>query len=828
MSTAHDFPEVRWQGHWIWTPDDVIEFGFETSGDEQKKRRESTVLFRRSVRLSAAPQHAPARMTADSRYALYINGIELSRGPVRSQPRRMMYDIVDLAPALRPGINVITVIVKNYGRGNSYYIPAVPNTGLGKTGAFVFEANLGDAGWLVSDDSWRTLRCTAWDFDALDDGNVIAMGVPVEVLDARLLPFDWQASSFDDSSWKPAQLLRSIHIGGYARSQPPSDPYGPLHPRTIAQLGGETVTAAQATLQRLHDDVGPAVIMPAQRMIRSLALSSDAAASVTLPIIIERTSPCTRIMIDFGRIVAGAVRLIVRAPAGVVFDLAYPEDLLTGGENGPLAPATGSRYISRGEHDDFETFDVNGLRYVYILVHGVGDPVTIEHIAVHERLYPWTPGADFESSDAAINRMYRAGIRTVELNSHDAFLDCPTREQRAWVGDSVVHQMVHLATNCDWRLAWQYLFLGASPRYDGILPMSVSGDFEAAGGYTIPEWSLHWVHGVYNLYRFSGDAALVKEYMPVVERILRWYAPYQTRAGVIKDLPEWCLMDWGAQFLEDTSSIHTAIWARSLREFAEMATWLEENASRRWAEGLYERAQAGFEMFWDEERGVYVDHIKDGVRRPAVSQIACALAVASGLAPRARWQRIMNTATDSRRLVVRTWTGGDDGGYSMPKLLRQMQGIYEADWDVENEITLAQPFMSYVVHDALAAADMAASIPSLAGRWNEFLHNGYDTFGECWGWGTHVHGWSSTLTRDFIFYTLGVTPATPGYTHARIAPRLGPLTWVRGSVPTPYGLIRVEVEVQGNIVRIESPVPFTLDLPNQPARSFDPGRYKLP
>ena len=164
----------------------------------------------------------------------------------------------------------------------------------------------------------------------------------------------------------------------------------------------------------------------------------------------------------------------------------------------------------------------------------------------------------------------------------------------------------------------------------------------------------------------------------------------------------------------------------------------------------------------------------------------------------------------------------------MPKLLRQMQGIYEADWDVENEITLAQPFMSYVVHDALAAADMAASIPSLAGRWNEFLHNGYDTFGECWGWGTHVHGWSSTLTRDFIFYTLGVTPATPGYTHARIAPRLGPLTWVRGSVPTPYGLIRVEVEVQGNIVRIESPVPFTLDLPNQPARSFDPGRYKLP
>jgi alpha-L-rhamnosidase len=48
------------------------------------------------------------------------------------------------------------------------------------------------------------------------------------------------------------------------------------------------------------------------------------------------------------------------------------------------------------------------------------------------------------------------------------------------VGDSVVHQMVHLATNTDWRLAWQYLNLGNSPRYDGILPMSVGGDIEPA------------------------------------------------------------------------------------------------------------------------------------------------------------------------------------------------------------------------------------------------------------------------------------------------------------------------------------------------------------
>jgi alpha-L-rhamnosidase len=153
---------------------------------------------------------------------------------------------------------------------------------------------------------------------------------------------------------------------------------------------------------------------------------------------------------------------------------------------------------------------------------------------------------------------------TVQLCSHDAFLDCPTREQRAWVGDGVVHQMVHLATNTDWRLAWHFLTQGNSPRSDGILPMSVAGDIEARGGFTIPDWSLHWLHGLYNLYRFSGDQVRVKSLIPTAERILRWYMPYQTADGVLKDVPEWNLVDWSSVSTEDTSAVLTALWARGL------------------------------------------------------------------------------------------------------------------------------------------------------------------------------------------------------------------------------------------------------------------------
>jgi alpha-L-rhamnosidase len=208
-----------------------------------------------------------------------------------------------------------------------------------------------------------------------------------------------------------------------------------------------------------------------------------------------------------------------------------------------------------------------------------------------------------------------------------------------------------------------------------------------------------------------------------------------------------------------------------------------------------------------------------------MSQLAGALAINSGLAPRERWGRIVDTITDPARLVVRSWTGGGAGEYSQEKMQKQLQGIYETDWDAEREIVLAEPFMSYTVHDAVVLAGQADRLPDLYRRWSEFLTDGYDTIGECWGWGTHVHGWSCTPTRDMIFYTLGVTPAEPGYTKARIVPRLGRLAWARGSVPTPHGLISVEVSAKA--VMVDSPVPIVLEFAGRPPRDLPTGRHEL-
>ena len=43
-----------------------------------------------------------------------------------------------------------------------------------------------------------------------------------------------------------------------------------------------------------------------------------------------------------------------------------------------------------------------------------------------------------------------------------------------------------------------------------------------------------------------------------------------------------------------------------------MAGWLEDRGRARWAERLYERIRPGFEIFWDEARGSYADHLVGG------------------------------------------------------------------------------------------------------------------------------------------------------------------------------------------------------------------------
>ena len=434
------------------------------------------------------PAAAPARFTADSRYVLWVNGQEVGRGPARSQPARHRYDEYDLAPYLVEGTNVVAVLMTYYGHATSFWQPAA--AGSSSDAVLVFEAWLGDPevhGELVSE---RAGGCSAAPPGrCLPTPAAPLEGVPVEVCDARELPVGWHQRRFDDSGWAAAAVVTARHMGGLAESRPPTYPFGRLLPRGISSRSA-TRARPPPSLDSLEPSRArwttrspgpPGAGGAGRRPARDPATAELPATFDVGPGRVQHLA------VDFGRIVAGFVELDVDAPAGTIVELHYREKALAAGARPCRTelsdPATGARYVARRwrtarsprwSSTGSATSISSSTRTRSAAT------VTVSRVEVREHLYPRAGGAYFRSDDPALDALYRAGIRTVQLNSLDAYTDCPTREQRAWVGDGVVHQMVDLVTNEDWGLARNYLELGDSPRPDGSCPWSSSARSNSA------------------------------------------------------------------------------------------------------------------------------------------------------------------------------------------------------------------------------------------------------------------------------------------------------------------------------------------------------------
>lgn len=789
-----------WTARWIWNGQPAITMESATR-PVLDQPRDRVVLLRRTFDLDSVPPSAPCRIWADGRYVLVINGREVARGPVRSDPRTSHYDLVDLAPFLVIGRNVITITARHFGRATSWWMPAPPSYTMGG-GGLVFEAIIDDL-LIVSDRTWRVRAGDAWTPVAVP-GDVASL--PLESFDARVHPAAWQTAEFDDGDWARAFEITPFHTGAHGFMSPPSEPFGALLPPVRRAFpDGER---HQARLDQRHQVVGAEIDIDPVRQVMADQRGIG-----------EASGPVALLGFDLGCIAAGTVVMTVtEAAPGTVIDVAAAEHRADSGRIVPLGQHSGYRYICHGGGTEvFETFDLIGTRFFQVSVRnpgavagggdpgGIGDP-TID-LVVHDRYRPRPDGAAFECSDPMLNRIFETGLRTVDLCALDAYVDCPTREQRAWTGDSVVHQMVDLVSNPDWSMAIWHPQLASMARSDGMVHMAAASDFAQDDRMFVPDWSLHWVRSVHNLHRYTGDRHLIADLLPAVERVLRWFETYRRPDGLLENVTGWVLLDWSSVYGSGCSSTLNALWARALEDLAEMSDWMGNSGTAQWARQRYAEVRAAFDVFWDESRGVYVDHIVNGVREPQAAQHPGAAALAAGLVPADRVARVVERLVDRSRLIRHSWVmdsvtvaGGSTG------FVHLTTGYPPPTWDVENQMVEAQPFFRYVVHDGLARAGRADLITDLCRDWQVFLDAGETTWPECWKGGTRCHGWSSTPTRDLIVHTLGITPAAPGYAQVRVEPNLGDLEWARATVPTPHGSVTVEAFADGRVY-VESPVP---------------------
>ena len=73
------------------------------------------MLARKEFNLTKIPVGADIKITADTRYKLYVNNHYVCFGPARGYPESYPFDNVDVAPYLNEGKNVLSVLVHQFG-----------------------------------------------------------------------------------------------------------------------------------------------------------------------------------------------------------------------------------------------------------------------------------------------------------------------------------------------------------------------------------------------------------------------------------------------------------------------------------------------------------------------------------------------------------------------------------------------------------------------------------------------------------------------------------------------------------------------------------------
>ncbi len=148
------------------------------------------IAFRRTFGLQAPPKSAVLNIFADARYVLWVNGSYVERGPTRFQPNGPEYDLVNVAPFLKRGKNVIAILVVGNLSGGKVmrHAPGLAAL-LEMDGAEIFHT---DAKWKFSDATRFKQVDASW--PNLGD----------TLVDARVEDGDWTGADFSDAKWKPA------------------------------------------------------------------------------------------------------------------------------------------------------------------------------------------------------------------------------------------------------------------------------------------------------------------------------------------------------------------------------------------------------------------------------------------------------------------------------------------------------------------------------------------------------------------------------------------------------------------------------------------------
>ena len=516
----------NWKAKWIW--------------QKEKKRAENIwMCFNKTADIKDASKPLVARIAAENKYWLYINGKMvvreggLKRGPT---PTGIYYDEIDIAPFLKNGKNLISILVWYWGKKVSY---SSTDAGMG---GLLFEAE-NDTVSVVSDSSWKIMKNPAFRKDKgrlqpnyrLPESNVY--------YDAREEIADWNQPSYDFSEWKNAT---EYDMGGkgvwgetYKRDIPFFKDFGLKDYENSADYTNKTYSEKQKITLR---------------------------------------APYNAQMTPYLEVRAKAGKKIVITTDNIRQDPIH------------------STYVTKDGYQSFESPAwFNGERVTYEIPKGT-EVISLKY---RESGYNTEFCGNFVCENEDMNSLWQKSLRTLYVTLRDNFMDCPDRERAQWWGDGTNEMFMAMycldsSFNHLYRKGISTMISYINPETK-VMPtvVPIKNDF-----FELPMQQLAGICGFLTYYFYTGDEEVISYvYKSSVDYINLWT---QEESGlVLHKKGSWDWFDWGDKI--DEPILENAWYYYALSTAKKMAEFLGDSTQADILGEKMKKLRSAYKIFWTGE-----------------------------------------------------------------------------------------------------------------------------------------------------------------------------------------------------------------------------------
>lgn len=267
-------------------------------------------------------------------------------------------------------------------------------------------------------------------------------------------------------------------------------------------------------------------------------------------------TPAGELVLDFGKVLAGRVRMKVTAPKGTAITLTHSEVLDQQGNffQNTEMPDGGVeqmvQYISNGEQRYYEPlFTYQGFRYVKVEGLTNVDP---KDFAARIYSSDGENAGTFCCSDEKLNALYRNIRNAQRSNMFSIPTDCPQREKAGWTGDIAIYARTALLNANITPLLERWLLSvradqgenGAVPivvPYDGGYPMSeqlFGPMYEVTGTIGSSGWGDACILVPWAMYQITGNTAVIRDNLDVMEKWCAYILEQCKLPGKDKTVPD--------------------------------------------------------------------------------------------------------------------------------------------------------------------------------------------------------------------------------------------------------------------------------------------------